>query len=147
MSDEKDATFKVTDRRPFNPDGTPRPDFSQNERSQPAAEMPGQPAGDTTPAWTAEPHATAPPETSPLFLEFVMGLVSSAAMSLGLVEHPAAGRKVVDLPTAKEMIDLLGTLREKTRGNLSREEERVLDGSLTELRMTYVQLAGKSKKA
>jgi hypothetical protein len=142
MSEEKEARFKVTDRRPFNTDGTPRTDFQESERSQPAVgETPDQRPSKTVVSPTA--GAKAPPETSPLFADFLMGLVSSAAMSLGMVEHPAAGQKVVDLPTAQHMIDLLGVLREKTRGNLSLEEEQVLDGSLAELRMRYVQLAGK----
>jgi hypothetical protein len=148
MSEEKEATFKVIDRRPFNSDGTPRSDFQEGEKSQPAAaQAPGQPAAETVVGPTAGPRAAAPIETSPLFADFVMGLVSSAAMSLGMVEHPAAGQKVVDLPTAKQMIDLLGVLREKTRGNLSHEEEQIFEGSLTELRMRYVQLAGKTRGA
>lgn len=146
MSEVKEATFKVTDRRPFNTDGTPRTDFQESQRSQSAAsETPGQRPAETV--VSPAPGSKTPPETSPLFADFLMGLVSSAAMSLGMVEHPTAGQKVVDLPSAQHMIDLLGVLREKTRGNLSLEEEQVLDGSLAELRMRYVQLASKTKRA
>jgi len=143
MSEEKEVSFKVTDRRLFNPDGTVRAEFIESEAKRQAAEAASPTAEETVRKPSAGVPGAEQPELSPIFLDFVMSLVSSAAASLGMVEHPATGKKVVDLPTARQMIDLLGVLREKTRGNLTREEERLFDGSLAELRMRFVQLANK----
>ena len=54
--------------------------------------------------------------------------------------HPATGKRTVDLETGKYWLDVLGMLREKTNGNLHKEESRLLDGLLTDLRMQYVHL-------
>lgn len=145
MSTEREQAFRVVDRRPFNPDGTLRPEFApQRESSATVEPRPSEtpsPSGGATRAATPEP-----PSTSPLFLDFLMGLVSSAAVHLGMVENPEAGQKQIDLGAAKQMIDLLGVLREKTSGNLSPQEQQVFDGSLTELRMRYVHLTGSKKE-
>lgn len=141
MSTKDHETFRVVDRRPFNPDGTLRPEFAEQRE-------PAEPPPSAVPSSGGATRAAAPepPSTSPLFLDFLMGLVSSAAVHLGMVENPDAGQKQIDLAAAKEVIDLLGVLREKTSGNLSREEQQVFDGSLTELRMRYVHLAGGQKE-
>lgn len=146
MSTEREQAFRVVDRRPFNPDGTLRPEFADQPKSstmtvEPRPSETPSPSGGATRAAAPEP-----PSTSPLFLDFLMGLVSSAAVHLGMVENPEAGQKQIDLGAAKQMIDLLGVLREKTRGNLSPEEQQVFDGSLTELRMRYVHLTGSRKE-
>lgn len=133
---EGEVTFKVTDRRLFNPDGTLRAEVLQQEQaSAPAAPA----ASESTPS---RPSV----ETSPLFMELLVNLISSAEVNLGMVEHPALGKKVVDLSAAKQMIDWLGALREKTRGNLSYEEEELFDGALTQLRMRFVQLANRQPR-
>ncbi len=131
---EGEVTFKVTDRRLFNPDGTLREEILEQEQ-----------ASAPTTAPKVEEPAPSPPsvETSPLFMELLVNLISSAEVNLGMMEHPALGRRIVDLSAAKQMIDWLGALREKTRGNLSREEEEVFDGALMQLRMRFVQLANR----
>ncbi|HXF05145.1 MAG TPA: DUF1844 domain-containing protein [Blastocatellia bacterium] len=145
MSTEREQAFRVVDRRPFNPDGTLRPEFADQYESSTTVEQ--RPSETPSPSESATRAAPAePPATSPLFLDFLMGLVSSAAMHLGMVENPEAGQKQIDLVAAKQMIDLLGVLREKTNGNLSREEQQVFDGSLTELRMRYVHLTSSRKE-
>lgn len=145
MSTEREQAFRVVDRRPFNPDGTLRPEFAGQLESSAVVEP--RPSETPSPSEGATRAATPePPSTSPLFLDFLMGLVSSAAVHLGMVENPEAGQKQIDLVAAKQMIDLLGVLREKTSGNLSREEQQVFDGSLTELRMRYVHLTGSRKE-
>ncbi len=133
---EGEVTFKVTDRRLFNPDGTLRAEVLQQEQaSAPAASAVSESA-------PSRPSV----ETSPLFMELLVNLISSAEVNLGMVEHPALGKKVVDLSAAKQMIDWLGALREKTRGNLSHEEEELFDGALTQLRMRFVQLANRQPR-
>lgn len=73
------------------------------------------------------------------FDQFLLSLATAAMMHLGVVEHPEAGKKNVDLVQAKQTIDILGLLRDKTKGNLSSAEQQMLDGMLAELRMRYLQ--------
>jgi len=77
------------------------------------------------------------PEIS--FSTFIFSLNSSALVHLGLVEDPASGQKAKNLPVAKQTIDILGLLEEKTRGNLSNDEEKLLENILHDLRMVYVK--------
>jgi hypothetical protein len=75
-----------------------------------------------------------------MFNEFLMGIASSAFIYLGLVEHPATGRRQVDMTAAKESIDMLVMLREKTRGNLTHGEEKFFDELLSDLKKQYVSM-------
>ncbi len=73
------------------------------------------------------------------FSTFVLSINSSALVQLGLVEDPGSGQKIKNLPLAKQTIDLLAMLEEKTRGNLTSDEENILKNILYELRMLYVK--------
>ena len=68
-------------------------------------------------------------------------MFAQVRMCLGDIEDPGSGQKQVDLELAKHNIDLLEVLEEKTQGNLSENEKKLLDSVLYELRMRYVQLA------
>lgn len=74
------------------------------------------------------------------FATFVMSLVHSAWMHLGQVPHHETQKTEIDLPMAKQSIDLVGLLEEKTKGNLSGDEERLIHQVLYELRSKYVEL-------
>ena len=69
---------------------------------------------------------------------FVMSLASSVLVHLGEIEHPDSQKRNANLPLAKQTVDILGMLREKTRGNLTQEEAQLLDNLLYDLRMKYV---------
>ena len=69
---------------------------------------------------------------------FVMSLASSVLVHLGEIEHPDSHERTANLPLAKQTVDILGMLREKTRGNLTQEESQLLDNLLYDLRMKYV---------
>lgn len=73
------------------------------------------------------------------FATFVFSLNSSALVNLGVVEDPATGKKEKNLTLAKQTIDILGVLDEKTKGNLSNDEEQLLKNSLADLRIMYVK--------
>jgi len=73
------------------------------------------------------------------FSTFVMSLSSSAMMHLGEIPEPESGGKTENMPMARQTIDLLGMLEEKTAGNLTADESRFLKDVLFELRMKYVQ--------
>jgi hypothetical protein len=151
MAEENQSSFKVTDRRLFNADGSLRDDA-------PAQEPVAAPA----PQFTANTAPAAPPAPEPveqfaddpnqmpeqtMFNEFLMGIASSAFIYLGLVEHPATGRPQVDVMAAKESIDMLAMLREKTKGNLTRGEEKFFDELLADLRMQFVALRSRQPAA
>jgi len=153
MAEENQGSFKVTDRRLFNADGTLRED-ALIEEAAPAQTPEPQPAVSPGPAQSQRQFAAAtapelqpePPELEDsepertMFNEFLMGIASSAFIYLGLVEHPATGRRQVDMTAAKESIDMLVMLREKTKGNLTRGEEKFFDDLLSDLKMQYVSM-------
>jgi hypothetical protein len=72
------------------------------------------------------------------FSTFVVSLASSAMVHLGEAPDPGSGGKSLDLPLARNTIDLLGLLREKTKGNLDDEEKQLLDALLYELRTKFM---------
>ena len=76
------------------------------------------------------------------FDQFLLSLATAAMMHLGVVEHPESKKKSVDLAQAKQTIDILGMLRDKTKGNLTDVEQKLLDTMLGELRMRYLQVSG-----
>jgi hypothetical protein len=76
------------------------------------------------------------------FSSFIFSLSSSALVSLGAVPDPNTGKMEKNLPLAKQTIDLLGLLRDKTRNNVTQEEEILFDHLLYDLRMAYVKEVG-----
>ncbi|MCG8416379.1 MAG: DUF1844 domain-containing protein [Proteobacteria bacterium] len=72
------------------------------------------------------------------FATFVMSLGSSAMINLGKIPPPGSDATQVDLPAAKQIIDILGILEEKTRGNLDESEQKLLCSLLYDLRVHYV---------
>jgi len=76
------------------------------------------------------------------FPTFIISLNASALVNLGAIEDPASGTKVKNLSIARQTIDILSMLEEKTRGNLSEEEEKILKNILYDLRIIYVKEKG-----
>ena len=72
------------------------------------------------------------------FGSFAMSLAHSALVSMGIVQHPELGDVPADLESAKQTIEILEMLRDKTAGNLDPEEDKLLGSVLYELRMSYV---------
>jgi hypothetical protein len=121
-----DEEIKVTDRRLFRRDG------------EAAAPEPGDPPA----AGPVDPSPSSPTDADrPEFGTFVMGLAKIALLHLGEAETQGEGTAEVNLPAARELIDILGMLHEKTAGNLSPEELHLLDTLLYELRMDFAQKA------
>lgn len=85
------------------------------------------------------PEAPNPAELPITFGTFVISLASSAAFALGEAPHPETGAKLKDLSLAKQTIDVLAMLQEKTRGNLADEEHKLLEAVLYDLRLRFVQ--------
>ncbi|KPJ50174.1 hypothetical protein AMJ40_03655 [candidate division TA06 bacterium DG_26] len=76
------------------------------------------------------------------FSSLVLMLATGALQQLGVIENPITKKKEKDLTFARVTIDSLSILKEKTRGNLKPDEEKLLDGLLLELRMKYVEESG-----
>lgn len=141
MSEEGLLSFKVSDRRLFNPDGTLRADVEreaapvESESAQSAAKPPV--AASEAAASAEQPGQ---PKEDPLFSDFVLELATNAMIMLGLIEHPQYGRLPPDIEGARHYIDILGMLIEKTKGNLAPAEERQLQETVASLRMQFVAL-------
>jgi hypothetical protein len=75
------------------------------------------------------------------FTTFLFGLASTTLIHLGAAPHPETGQTQVDLALARESLDLLSMLREKTKGNLTAEEEQVFAKLLADLRLQWVERA------
>ena len=101
------------------------------------------PAGPAPAPGAAAPQAAeaeGPPEAR--FDLFVSGLAIDALIAMGDVPHPVTKKSAANLPHARYLIDLLGILEEKTRGNLSVDEDRLLKDTLYQLRMRYLAKTG-----
>lgn len=114
-------------------------------RPQPAASQPQQAAAAQGYAAAragagSESHST-PAATEITFGTFLMSLSTEALVHLGEMADPASGQPQRDLAMAQQLIDILGMLRDKTRGNLDQDEQALLDAILFDLRMKYVEIA------
>ncbi|HWS14878.1 MAG TPA: DUF1844 domain-containing protein [Candidatus Methylomirabilis sp.] len=158
-----DRGFKVIDRRGLEEPPSPPP----AEKTDPAATegkaqenagasppkhphedsvVPGAKEGNLPPGVGVQqdekgPEGSGPSSLGvPRFLDLVQSLQVGAMVGLGMVQGPGGKRPPVDLPAAKDAIDLLGILQEKTKGNLTKEEEEVLREGLYHLRMGYMAM-------
>ena len=87
-----------------------------------------------------EPESPLPPE--PNFPFFLSSLGMQALQLMGEISDPATGEKKTDLPQAQYLIEIIGMLCEKTKGNLSKEEDEMAQGLLYQIRMKFVQKSG-----
>ncbi len=87
----------------------------------------------------ASAHEGSLPEIN--FTNFMLSLSTSALIQLGEIQDPFTQKSTKNLPLAKQTIDLIGMLKEKTKGNLSPDEEKVIEYVLYDLRMRYVKAA------
>lgn len=150
MSEDNQGGFKISDRRLFKADGTLRDDVvieevavapvEQMVEAPPSPPPVSDPISEVSqtgsPSYLEEDSEAMPEQT--LFTDFLMQIASSAFIYLGLVEHPATGRRQVNLEAAKDSIDMLDMLREKTQGNLTRGEDKLFEELLADLKMQFV---------
>jgi|SRR5579872_3862367 len=87
------------------------------------------------------------PLPPPSFELLVISLKMQAEMRMGLLGPAEEGEPSPDLAAARHAIDMLAMLSEKTRGNLTMEEQRLIENSLTELRFRYVQVSEKAAQS
>jgi hypothetical protein len=144
-----DETFKVVDRRLFTPEGELRKDVAEQQDREREAAVQRQaptasPAGvGKQQAQGAEPAAQPPkeiPKRSVAFENLVRSLGQNAAMMLGGYADPRTGQPMLDLEGAREMIDMLDALREKTRANLAPEEDTLLLDITGNLKLAFMEM-------
>jgi hypothetical protein len=138
MSDRETKGFRIVDRR-----GVEREEPQEPRKD--AAPSPPTPTGGTgNREGTAgvrerkSPDARSASLGGPTFLDLVMTLQMGAMVNLGMVQSPDGRRAPVNIPSAKDSIDMLEVLQAKTKGNLTEEETGMLTEGLYHLRMAYV---------
>lgn len=133
MTEPEDKGYKVEDRRFLHKSEEERARIKEEEASR----------RESAAATAAFKEATRETRKVPLpeitFASFLISLSSSAFIHLGDIPDPVTGETKKDLPLAKQTIDLMGLLREKTRNNLQEDEEKLFDHLLYDLRMRYIK--------
>lgn len=163
MSDPKhDESFKVIDRRPFTADGELRQEIVEENRRESevaakiaatreaaAAKTNAERETKSAPAETAsEIAAETPvaenaelPASSRSFQMLIDFLARNAAAMLGGMADPRTGQPFLDIEGAREMIDMLDVLREKTRGNLAHEDDQLLLEVIGSLKLSFMEIS------
>ena len=142
MPENPEDTFRVIDRRPFTSEGELRPDVvAEQEREAKREEIKevAKAASNANAEKAATPAPDAP-KKSPAFENLIRMIGSNAAMVLGAYADPRTGQPVIDPDAARELIDMLDALHEKTKGNLAPEEDSLLLDLLGKLKMTYLEV-------
>ena len=124
-NEEREKGFVVKDRRftaKKEGEESPQPKMEKREES-PREEKPEQ-------------DASLPEITFPSLL---LSLSTSALIQLGEIQDPVSKQPVKNLPLAKQTIDLIGMLKEKTKGNLTSDEEKLMENMLYDLKLRYVK--------
>jgi len=139
---KQEESFRVIDRRLFTDDGQLRKEAVEEEAREAVkeAEVSKQAPAGEAPAPAAEVPAAELPKRSPAFESLIRMLGSNAAMVLGAYADPRTGQPVIDPDAARELIDMLDALHEKTKGNLAPEEESILLDLVGKLKLTYLEI-------
>ena len=128
MSENEDKGFVFKDRRKL---------FSETEKEPEQKKTTVQ---EEPPREKIEGAAPPPPPLPEVnFSTFIVSLSTEVIFHLGEFPHPVSGEKKKDLPLAKHVIDTLAMLKEKTQGNLTEEEQKLMEGMLYDLRMAFIR--------
>jgi Domain of unknown function (DUF1844) len=156
---DKPKELKVTDKRIFTPEGDLREEFRDEIKpaSDPMAAKPAPPPAEPKPAEKPAAERRTKNEPPPrgedrrrtiadkaqnpgtAFTDFVEPLIAQAYMSLGMLRNPYQPKPQIDTTAARQMIEILTMLKEKTEGNLTADEDDFLATHLGELKLAFVQ--------
>ena len=125
--EEQEKSFTVRDKR-FSAQKEGERDSKVKEEEKKGEEFQG--------ADSTEQEAVLPEIN---FINFLFSISTSALIQLGEIEDPTSQQAVKNLPLAKQTIDLIGMLKEKTKGNLTPEEAKLIENILFDLRVRYVK--------
>ena len=150
--------LKVTDKRIFTPEGDIREEFKQDVNpAEPQTTRAAEPEPPAAPSPKQEPPAGNRQEQKPVgedrrrtladkaanpnspFTNFIEPLIAQAYMSLGMLRNPYQPQAKIDVAAARQMIEILTLLKDKTKGNLDPDENDFLDTHLGELKLAFVQ--------
>jgi hypothetical protein len=132
--------FRVVDRRRFNAEGGVRKDAPEREEPKVApAAPPAEPARSAAPAREAAPRKEPPKSSGPEFLQFVASLATNALAALGALPDGYGPPMPPDPAIARQYIEIIAMLQEKTAGNLTAEEDQTLKRLLSDLKVQYVE--------
>ena len=134
-----DDSFRVIDRRPFTSEGELRKEVLEEEARETVKEA-ARTAAAESPMEPAAPAPADEPKRSTAFENLIRMIGSNAAMVLGAYSDPRTGQPMIDPEAARELIDMLDALRDKTKGNLAAEEDQLLLDLLGKLKMTYLEV-------
>lgn len=143
MADHNDEGFKVIDRRPFTAEGEIRKEVvEEQERESKREQIKEKAEAKAAEAKAAEPKAPGANTARrlPAFENLIRMIGSNAAMVLGAYADPNTGQPMLDPDAARELIDMLDALHEKTKGNLTPEEENMLLDLVGKLKLTYLEI-------
>jgi Domain of unknown function (DUF1844) len=138
-------SFRVIDRRPFTNEGELRQEIVEEQEREARQEAKKEAAAAPQPVPAAvgdgkTPPSAETPKRSPAFENLIRMLGSNAAMVLGGYADPRTGQPVIDPDAARELIDMLDALHEKTKGNLAPEEDSLLLDLNGKLKLTYLEI-------
>ena len=153
---DKPKELKVTDKRIFTAEGDLREEFRNEIKPaiDPMAARPAPPAEEKPPEKPVErrtekkgpPHeerrrtiADKAQNPGTAFTDFVEPLIAQAYMSLGMLRNPYQPKPQIDAGAARQMIEIITMLKEKTEGNLTADEDDFLSTHLGELKLAFVQ--------
>ena len=142
MSDNKEDGFKVIDRRPFTAAGEIRKEVvEEQEREAKREEVKEVAKAAANASAEAEKSPAETPKKLAAFENLVRMIGSNAAMVLGAYADPNTGQPMIDPDAARELIDMLDALQQKTKGNLAPEEDEMLVDLLGKLKLTYLEIS------
>jgi hypothetical protein len=136
--EEEDQSFRVTDKRLFDEEGKLRSEVAEDVRK---SQEPAKAAAGTHPTQET-PHGSG---TRIDFPSYVLSYYTQSLVLLGEVPNPYTNKKEEDLEAARHTVDILGMLKDKTKGNLTAEEDQLLESVLYEVRMKYMAKVNKIK--
>ena len=160
LANEKpEETFRVIDRRLFTEDGQLREEVVEQQRQEQAKAEKAAAEKAAAPGAAAPKQPSAPQQNLPgqagaealrpsrSFQMLVDFLARNAALFLGGYTDPSTGRAILDLDGAREVIDMVEALREKTHGNLAPEDDRFLTEVLGSLKLSYLEVSKAAAQA
>ncbi len=138
--EQEEQGFRVTDKRGFRENGgTDSPESSAKSEAKPA----GEEASSANP--TPSERQEAPPLPPIDFPSYILSYYTQGLVLLGEVPNPYTNKKEEDVQAARHTIDILSMLEQKTKGNLDKEEQQLLESVLYELRMKFMARTNRIK--
>ena len=137
--EQEEQGFRITDKRGFNEAGEARPpEAAEESQKKPASEE--IPKGEA-----ASSGEEAPPRPTIDFPSYVLSYYTQGLVLLGEVPNPYTNKKEEDVEAARHTIDILSMIEQKTKGNLGKDEQQLLESVLYELRMKFVAKTNRIK--